>query len=292
MSSHIERVKRELSDAGVTWHGLLRAEARYLPSVIHNDEHVKAAVYGRTKDGSAMLVATDRRILFVDKKPMVTISDELSYEVVSGVGLTQEKGLTAGITLFTRIGNYTVRFANMKSVKKFEAYIESHRLEGKPKPDSRRTSPVFPSAKITNGVKLNKETTSFLNSHELGVLSTLDRNNQLHGAAVYYVFDEKEKTIHILTKSQTQKSHNILATHKVAFTVFDEEQLQTAQLQGIAEIEPDAQKKQDVFIAINRTRVHGKDVHHPPVTKLVEGHFIVYRITITSARYQDFKFHR
>jgi len=292
MRDHVERVKRELSDAGVSWYGLLRAESRYLPQVIHADEHVKAAVYGRTKDGSAMIVATDRRMLFIDKKPMITISDEISYEVLSGVGISQENTLTAGITIFTRMGNYTVRFANTKSVMKLKKYLESHRLEGAPKPDSRRTNPVAPKVHSNTPLNMSTEARDFIKNHELGVLSTLDRNNQLHGAAVYYVFDEQQSTLHILTKSQTQKSHDILATHKVAFTIYDEDELQTAQLQGIAEIESNTEKKQEVFLTINHTRRHGQTEHHPPVTKLMEGHFIVFKITITAVRYQNFKFHR
>lgn len=296
-NSHYDRVQSELSKAGVSRYGLLRAEGRNLPNIIHPEEHIKAAVYGRTTDGSAMLVATDRRIIFYDKKPLITISDEISYEVVSGIGVNRENGVRASLTLFTRMGEYTIRYASPRAVDTFKSYIETNRLEGTPQPDTRRTKPVTDSAKQTLQSSIPKTTISpeaaqFLASHELAVLSTIDRTNQLHGAAVYYLFNAKAQTIHILTKSQTQKSHNILATHQVAVTVYDEAALQTAQLQGLADIETDEETKQHVYMNINRIRDYNGERHHPPVTKLLEGHFMVYRISITSARFHDFKYHR
>lgn len=293
--THNQRVKKELSEAGITGYALIRAEGRALPAFIHEDEHIMAAVYGRTKDGAAMLVATDRRLIFFDKKPLITISDEISYEVVSGVGIGQENGLRSSITLYTRMGNYSVRMASSKSVTKFERYLEKTRLEGTPKPDSRRTTPIQTrQTRTTTGtkIKISKKASEFIANHEVGVLSTLDRTNQVHGAAVYYRYHEESQTLNILTKSETRKSHNILATHLVAFTIFDESTLQTAQIQGIAQIETDEATKQETFIAINRKRNYAGGEHHPPVSKLVDGNFIVFTVKITSLRFNDFNYRR
>lgn len=293
--THGARVKRELSDAGISGYALMRAEGRALPAFIHPEEHIMAAVYGRTKDGAAMLVATDRRIIFFDKKPLITISDEISYEVVSGVGIGQENGLRSSLTLYTRMGNYSVRMASSKSVVKFERYLEQTRLEGTPKPDSRRTTPVQTRQKSfgkNSKLKIDKKASEFIANHEIGVLSTLDRTNQVHGSTVYYQYHEDSQTINILTKSETRKSHNILATHSVAFTIFDEPTLQTVQIQGIAEIETDETLKQETFLAINRKRSYSGTEHHPPVTKLVDGSFVVFKISITALRFNDFNYRR
>ncbi len=66
---HTNRIKQELKDAGLTSYGLLNSESRYLPQLIHEDEHIGGVVYGKHKNGLAMLVATDRRVIFLDKKP-------------------------------------------------------------------------------------------------------------------------------------------------------------------------------------------------------------------------------
>ncbi len=296
--AHVNRVKKELLDAGLTRHGILRAEARYLPSVIHQNEHVMAAVYGRSKNGSAMLVATDRRVLYVDKKPMFTTCDEISYEVVAGVGQSQKNGLVAGITLFTRMGNYTINYATIKSAQKFKEYIESSRLEGSPHHDGDAGSieplhaPVADdeerNQKKTMKVEIDDAAKKFLRAHELGVLSTVDRDSNVSGSAIYYVIDAKTDLLYILTKSGTTKAHNITENHHIALTVYDESKLETVQLQGTAEREPNQEVKNAVFTAINRMRQYADAKHHAPVSKLVEGSFVVYKITPTSVKFLNF----
>lgn len=297
--AHISRVKKELLQAGVTRHGIMRAEGRYLPSVIHQNEHVMAAVYGRSNDGSAMLVATDRRVLYVDKKPMFTTCDEISYEVVAGVGQSQKNGLVAGITLFTRMGNYTINYATIKSAQIFKEYIESSRLESSPHHDEEADSnrPLY--APIGNTkekdekkivkVEVDDAAKKFLRSHELGVLSTVDRDQKVSGSAIYYVIDAKTDLLYILTKSGTTKAHNITENHHIALTVYDEAKLETVQLQGTAEREPNQEVKDAVFSAINRMRQYADAKHHAPVSKLVEGSFVVYKITPTSVKFLNFK---
>jgi nitroimidazol reductase NimA-like FMN-containing flavoprotein (pyridoxamine 5'-phosphate oxidase superfamily) len=293
--THESRIKRQLVESGVSRYALWRAEARALPASIHKDEQIMAAVYGRTSDGSAMLIATDRRILYFDKKPFITISDEISYEVVSGVGLTQENGIRAGITVFTRMGNYTIKMANPRSVNRFKKYLEESRLEGAPQPDSRRTHPI--DRNITKkpskvALSLDDKAIDFISTHELGVLSTADKSGEPHGATVYYYFEQENKVIYILTKSETQKAHNLIANPRVALTIYDENKLQTAQLSGRAQIETDLEVKKNVFEKINHTRKYGEALHHPPVTKLTEGNFITFKISIDSGTYHDFMYSR
>lgn len=60
----------------------MKSEGRYLPEIIHDDEHIKGAWYGRYENGSAMLVATDHQVIFLDRMPLFTASDELT---ISGI---------------------------------------------------------------------------------------------------------------------------------------------------------------------------------------------------------------
>ena len=122
------RVKQELREAGVTGYGLMKSESRYLPQIIHDDEHIMGVVYGQYDGGSAMLVATDHRVIFLDRKPLFTTMDELTYDVVSGVKLNKS-GLFIMVILHTRIADYTISHANGKCAEKFVKYIECRRLE-------------------------------------------------------------------------------------------------------------------------------------------------------------------
>lgn len=128
IQSHAQRIKDELRGVGASFVDLLMPETRSLPFIIHTDEYIRGAVYGRTKDGVGILVATDRRIIFLDKKMLFMKFDEITYEVVSGISMGFS-GLFGTLTLHTRIGDYTLKTLNQKCATKFAEYIETSRLD-------------------------------------------------------------------------------------------------------------------------------------------------------------------
>ncbi len=130
--SHEKRIKQELQALGVSRFGLWRLESRYLPHIIHSDERLEGVVYGRHEDGSVMLVATDRRVIFLDKKPLFIDKDEITYDVVSGVSYSSV-GFGATVTLHTRVKDYSIRTFNQKTAEQFVHYIEYRCLEHKDK---------------------------------------------------------------------------------------------------------------------------------------------------------------
>lgn len=130
--SHRERVMEDLAAVGVTWYGRKKHESRYLPNVIHEDEHIRGAVYGSSEVGSVMLVATDRRIIYLDKKPLFVNEDELTYDVVSGVR-HWHGGFMTTVTLHSRIRDYTIDTVNDVAATIFVSYIEKRCLEHKVK---------------------------------------------------------------------------------------------------------------------------------------------------------------
>lgn len=122
------RVYDELRQVGLGWWSLMSSECRHLPKLLHDDEHVKAAVYGRYVNGGALLVATDRRVIFLDTMPLFSSADEVTYEVVSGVSYSRAVFL-AYLTLHTRIGDYRLRLHGSQPARNFVAYIEKRCLE-------------------------------------------------------------------------------------------------------------------------------------------------------------------
>jgi len=126
--AHKDRIKQELIKAGLSNLTLKRMEARHLPGVINQDEHVMAAIYGLSDNFSAMLVATDRRIIYSERKPFYKMLDEVAYDVVSGVRYNL-RGSRANVILHTRIKDYSLRFVSKKTAEKFVEYIESVRLK-------------------------------------------------------------------------------------------------------------------------------------------------------------------
>lgn len=135
--AHGQRIKRELKEAGVTKPGLLKFSNRYLPDVIKEDEHIKAVAYGRYRIGegskvwkweAGTLVATDQRVLFVDRKPGFLRADKVPYDGVSGV-----ESLTAwpfsSVTVMTRIGTFSLIYVRMDQADRFVRYVESRRQQ-------------------------------------------------------------------------------------------------------------------------------------------------------------------
>lgn len=132
---HISRIQHELKSLGVSRFGRLKFGIRYLPKLIHEDEHIGGVVYGRYRTGpglmslaEGLLVATDKRVIFLDHKPGYTTSDEVTYDVVSGVEMSSVSFMYS-VVLHTKVKNYSIRFANGKCANTFTHYVESRRLE-------------------------------------------------------------------------------------------------------------------------------------------------------------------
>lgn len=127
---HSERVMKELEAVGVPWYGRATSAARYLPYIIHPDEHLEAVVSGREAVmGAAMLVSTDRRIVFIVKRWLFLRDDEIGFRSVRGVSY-MHIFLYTSVILHTQMGDYAVRTFNQRCVDTFMKSIERHGLEG------------------------------------------------------------------------------------------------------------------------------------------------------------------
>ncbi len=132
---HAERIKAELMKAGFSRMNLRRFTSSHLPKVIHRDEHIMAAVSGRRKESEGffgfvegMLVATDKRVIYIDHRPGYTSMDEISYDVISGVNLSKTL-ISSSVTLFSKVNNYVVSYVKPVCAEKFANYVEQHALE-------------------------------------------------------------------------------------------------------------------------------------------------------------------
>lgn len=288
ITNHEKRIKQELIAAGVTPFGMKKFAIKYLPKVIHNNEHIGGIVYGRysieggPNYNEGALIATDQRVIFLDHKPGYTKKDIIIYDVVSGVNITT--AIFSAVTLHTRLGDFVIRFANPKCANIFKKYIESRRIENIDTDQHQ----AFIHKSEKQPISLDDVASTFLLQHELATFSTIDRTGNVHGAVVYY-YPSPEGYIYILTKAETQKAHNIFANTQTALTIYDEESLQSLQLQGQASIETDSLNKQYIFDQIVRPRHYGDKKQLPPVTQLDKGAFMIIKITPTNAKYRDYK---
>src|SRR5581483_6058675 len=83
----------------------------------------------------------DERIIYLDKKPMAELFDEVSYEVVSGIEFDIHF-FFATVVLHTPVRNYDFRYVNLRCAEKFARHIEKHRLEREPKEIKDTAKPI------------------------------------------------------------------------------------------------------------------------------------------------------
>lgn len=294
VSAEKQRIFEELRNAGVSWLGAHRFSGMHLVKVIHHGEHITAAVFGRHREAEGffgmvegMLVATDRRVFYIDHRPGYTTMDEIIYRVVTGINVTNTIPY-ASLTLFTKIANYTLSYARPRAVKQFADYVEQRMGRDEnldqsdiSEPDLTTSSPFLLIPEDDSPVGI------FLREHEIGVLSSIERTGFVSGATIY--FTPYRGKLYFITKSTTRKSSSILGNRYVALTVYDEAKLQTAQIQGVVEVEEDEATKQYVSKMIVRPRKYASGSHLPPVVGLKGDSFIVFRITPTKINFNDYK---
>jgi general stress protein 26 len=283
---HEQRIINELKSVGMTRHGLAKPESRELPMILHEDEHIRGVIYGRSESNdSAMLVATDRRVLFLDNQFLFKTIDELSYDVVSGIS-SSIAGPFTSITLHTRVTDYTLRYVNAKCARIFIKYIEAKRLEDKT--DGQQDSPAERATiAVTTHSPIDETTEALLKGQNIAVLSTVDRTGNVHGAVIHYVVDQNY-IMYILTKSGTGKGRNIYSHEQVAVTIHEPGTLKTLQMQGIARIETDQMVRDNVFLQLTQPRNYKDGINPPPVTQLHNGSFMVIRVIPTIISYHDY----
>ena len=290
-----KQIKAELKAVGAGTIGLHSPEGKGLVKILHDDEHIGGVAYGRTLGGLSWLIATDQRVIFYDRKPFFTTTDELTYNVVSGIRSNQA-GPFVAVVLHTRLGDYQVRFVRKKCAAILVAYVEERRLETvkdtRPRPKPKKSTkasppPEAPVTVIEQGSTIDQEAIDFVKDNDLGVLSTIDRTGNVHGAFVYYMLDTNG-CVYILTKSSTEKGRDIFSHSGVALTIHEPGTSKTAQLQGVAKIETVPAKRDEIFAQMIKPRNFFHGVEMPPVTKIPEGDFLVVKIIPTAVNYHDY----
>lgn len=126
----------------------------------------------------------------------------------------------------------------------------------------------------------------FLESHRLAVMSTISQDGKPHGAVMYYLVDP-DFTFYFVTKTGTSKYKSMLLNPNASITIWDEEQSETAQIDGIIS-EVDSTETGDRVI---HTLMSKSDIPNwpPPIARMKAGDFVVMALTPTHIQVGDFK---
>jgi hypothetical protein len=128
---HRAAILHTLRQLGADTYNLWLPETHTLSQLIGPDESIEGVVYGRYRQtggrppGRGVLVATDRRVIFLDRKPLFMNANEISYDVMSGV-TRANTGFITSITLSTRAVDISIRTFNARCAASFVSAIEAH----------------------------------------------------------------------------------------------------------------------------------------------------------------------
>lgn len=131
--TEVKALTKQLEQLGVKVNGWGRTEIRELHDIILPDEEVYELVNGVYEGGFALLVATNVRVLIIDKKPLnyLTVED-LRFDMINEIDYSHRL-LGAHITIST--GPKTLKFLsyNQKRLRKAINHVQASMAEAKAK---------------------------------------------------------------------------------------------------------------------------------------------------------------
>ncbi|HMS31963.1 MAG TPA: pyridoxamine 5'-phosphate oxidase family protein [Candidatus Saccharibacteria bacterium] len=291
-SNKVLRIKRELTKAGMTSYGQLKMSTRYLPELIHSKESILGVVYGRSSRGNGMLVATDKRIIYVERRPFFSSTDEIGYNSINGVRRTA--ALFSTVSLHSRQGDYTLKYVNPECARKFDEVVESYiekaqndtYIAPQNQKDVKLKDPTVPAEALKTKPKITKAAEDFIATNDLMVLSTLNKDGTINSVVVNYVYSSK--SFYILTKNDTQKAHNLMDNKSATILIYSRQKLATLEILAGIEVESDPENKKRVFdlINIDRPTDHGK--RPAPIAQLDAGGFIIFHLEPVSYKFSQY----
>ena len=157
----LETIRADLAGLDGASRLLARREIKELSNILWDDEHIKGALQGRYGSGQGLLVATDRRLVFLDKKLVgnrIRVED-FPYDKVSSIQY-QLKFLSATVTIFTSGNRAEITDIVPKGATR--AFCESVRAT-MTRPLDQRTSHA-----ASREVELDERTTSAIGTEPAG----------------------------------------------------------------------------------------------------------------------------
>jgi hypothetical protein len=129
-------IHEQLKKIGFKTHGWGRAEAKELPHIILPDEEIYECVNGIYEGGFALLVATDVRVLLIDKKPLnyLTVED-LRFDMINELDYNHR---LMGAYISISAGNKNLKFRsyNQPRLRKLISHVQHCMADSKKKESS------------------------------------------------------------------------------------------------------------------------------------------------------------
>ena len=120
----MNHIHQELKGSGFRNNYVGWSALRQLPKIIGDDEEIQAAATGWYDGGVAVIVATSKRIIFLDKKVMSFKVEDIHYEVVSDV--QHRLGMFTGRFVLNSASNRVeITSFSQSQIRKLAQFIEA-----------------------------------------------------------------------------------------------------------------------------------------------------------------------
>jgi general stress protein 26 len=123
----------------------------------------------------------------------------------------------------------------------------------------------------------------FLNENCIGVLATVDPNNDPHAAVIYYSSDAEDQ-IFFMTKTGTKKHDNLRHNNHAMFVVYEPRDQVTVQVVGEAHEITELTLSNKIFSAVLHASLVTSDSGIPPISKLKAGEYVAYALIPSEVR--------
>lgn len=126
-----ESIEEQLKKVGFNYHGWGRTEINELPNIILPDEQIFECANGIYEGGFALLVATNIRVLLVDKKPMKFLTvEDLRFDMINEIDYSHR---LFGAQIKIATGSKTLRFTsyNQPKLRKLIGHVQHCMAENK-----------------------------------------------------------------------------------------------------------------------------------------------------------------
>jgi hypothetical protein len=117
-------VEGQLRNIGHRFRIFGRAEIKELRKILQPDETIIQYAYGYYHGGSGLLVATDKRLLLIDKRPFYLNLENMPFEYIKSINFGP-KMLQGNIFLETRIKKIIFRSVSDANLKGICEYVKS-----------------------------------------------------------------------------------------------------------------------------------------------------------------------
>ena len=123
-----EVVRRQIKNLGGSLPFWYNPDIRELPKIMREGEMIQLMVFGRYEGGTAILCATNYRILLVDKKPMFLTVEDIRYDMVAEVDYAH---YFFGATMHLRSFSKDFKFKSFRQIelRKFTSHIQNKVME-------------------------------------------------------------------------------------------------------------------------------------------------------------------